>query len=144
MEWAMIEKGIPETLVTATMSLYKGAKTKVKVGTLLSEGFEANIGVHQVSVLSPLLFAIVVDVVMNEIKQRMLQEILYTDDIVLIAESMAELRSERCSLHAVALLDPIWIDKWHQHSLPTGKWAQLPFFGLAGHWNPQSGWHYSY
>ena len=25
-----------------------------------------------------------------------------------------EKRSERCSLHAVALLDPIWIDKWHQ------------------------------
>ena len=52
--------------------------------------------------------------------------------------------SEKCSLHAVALLDPIWIDKLHQLSLPTGKWAQLPFFGPAGHWNPQSGWHYSY
>ena len=38
-------------------------------------------------------------------------------------------RSEGCSLHAVALLDSIWIDKWHQFSLPTGKWAQLPFLG---------------
>ena len=47
-----------------------------------------------------------------------------------------------CSLHAVALLDSIWIDKWHQLSLPTGKWAQLPFFGPASHWNPQSGWHF--
>ena len=43
-----------------------------------------------------------------------------------------------------ALLDSIWIDKWHQLSLPTGKWAQLPFFWPASHWNPQSGWHYSY
>ena len=53
-------------------------------------------------------------------------------------------RSEGCSLHAVALLDSIWIDKWHQLSLPTGKWAQLPFFGPDSHWNPQSGWHYLY
>ena len=53
-------------------------------------------------------------------------------------------RSEGCSLHMVALLDSIWIDKLHRLSLPTGKWAQLPFFGPASHWNPQSGWHYSY
>ena len=52
--------------------------------------------------------------------------------------------SEGCSLHVVALLDSIWIDKLHRLSLPTGKWAQLPFFGPASHWNPQSGWHYSY
>ena len=39
--------------------------------------------------------------------------------------------SEGCCLHAVALLDSIWIGKWHQLSLPTGKWAQLPFFGAS-------------
>ena len=27
------------------------------------------------------------------------------------------IRSGRCSLHAVALLHPIWIDKWHQQSV---------------------------
>ena len=32
-----------------------------------------------------------IDVVMNEIKEGTLQEILYADDIVLIAEIMAEL-----------------------------------------------------
>ena len=35
-------------------------------------------------------------------------------------------RSEGCSLHVVALLDSIWIDKLHRLSLPTGKWAQHP------------------
>ena len=34
--------------------------------------------------------AIVVDVVTNKIKEGMLQEIMYADDIVLTAESMAE------------------------------------------------------
>ena len=52
--------------------------------------------------------------------------------------------SERCSLHAVALLDPIWIDKWHQLFPAHWKMGPSPVFGPAGHWNPQSGWHYSY
>ena len=88
-ESAMRKKGIPEALVVSVMSLCKGARTKVKVGTHFSEEFEVNAGVHQASVLSPLLFAIVVDVVTNKIKEGMLQEILYADDIVFIAESMA-------------------------------------------------------
>ena len=46
--------------------------------------FEINVGVDQGSVLSPPLFAIVIDVGRNKIKEGTLQEILYTDDIVLI------------------------------------------------------------
>ena len=51
-KWAMRKKGSPEALVRAVMGLCKGAKTKVKVGTHLSEEFEVNVGVHQGSVLS--------------------------------------------------------------------------------------------
>ena len=92
-EWAMRKKGIPVALVTAVMSLYNGSNIKVKVGTHLSDEFEVDVGVHQGTVLSPLfLFAIVVDAVTNELIEGMLQEILYADDIVLMAESMAELQ----------------------------------------------------
>ena len=68
-EWAMRKKGIPETLVRAVISLYKGARIKMKVGTHLSGEFEVNVGVHQGYILSPLLFAIVADVVTNNIKE---------------------------------------------------------------------------
>ena len=61
---AMRKKGILEALVTAVMSLCRSARTKVKV-------FEVGVRVHLGSVLSPLLFAIVVDVVANEIKEGM-------------------------------------------------------------------------
>ena len=46
-EWAMRKKGIPEALVTAVISLHKGARTRVKVGTHLSEECEVKVGVHQ-------------------------------------------------------------------------------------------------
>ena len=56
--------------------------------------------------------------------------IYHTVDLLMLL-MMNTVWSEGCSLHAVALLDSTWIDKWHQLSLPTGKWAQLPFFGAS-------------
>ena len=35
-EWTMRKKGIPDVLVRAVMSLYEGAKTRVRVGLELS------------------------------------------------------------------------------------------------------------
>ena len=46
-EWAMRKKCIPEALVRAVMSLHKGARAKVKVGTRFSEVIEVSVGVHQ-------------------------------------------------------------------------------------------------
>ena len=58
----MRKRGIPvEVMVTAVVSLYEGAKTRVRFGLELSEEFEMKVGVHQGSVLPPLVFAIVVD-----------------------------------------------------------------------------------
>ena len=45
------------------MSLYDGAKTRVRVGSAYSEEFKVKVDVHQGSVLLLLLFAIVVDVI---------------------------------------------------------------------------------
>ena len=39
----------------AVLSLYVGAKIRVRVGLELSEEFEVKVGVHQGSVLSPLV-----------------------------------------------------------------------------------------
>ena len=65
----------------------------MKVGTHLFEGFEVNAGVHEGIVLLPLMSAIVIDVVTNEIKDGMSQEILHSDDLDLIAKINAELQN---------------------------------------------------
>ena len=82
MEWALIKKGLPEVLVQAAMTLYEGSRTKIRSGA--SEEFGVWVGVHQGSVLSPLIFAIVVDVVTEHLREKLLNEILYTDDLVLM------------------------------------------------------------
>ena len=91
-EWAIRKKGLAEVLVQAVMSLYEGSRTKVRVGSGTSEEFGVSIGVHQGSVLSLLIFAIVVDVVTEHAREGLLNEILYEDDLVLISESMDDLR----------------------------------------------------
>ena len=54
---------MPQYLVRSVMSLHEGAKTRVRVDSELSDKFEVKVGMHQGSVLSPFLFAAVVDVV---------------------------------------------------------------------------------
>ena len=92
MEWAMRKKGLPEILVKAVMSVYEGAETKVRVGLGLTEEFSVKVGVHQGSVLSPLLFAMVIDEVTENAKKGWIKQILYADDLVLMRETMEELR----------------------------------------------------
>ena len=64
------------------MSLYPGAKTKVRVESELSEEFVAQVGVHQESVLSPLLFAIAGNIISENAREELMNEILYADDLV--------------------------------------------------------------
>ena len=52
MEWAMRKKKVLEVMVKAVMSLYDGAKTKVKLGSGLFDEFSVNVGVHQGSVIN--------------------------------------------------------------------------------------------
>ena len=79
-------------MVRAVMSLYDGAKTRIRVGSAYSEEFEVKVGVHQGSVLSPLLFAIVVDVITENARRDVVNELLYADDLVLKSETTTNLK----------------------------------------------------
>ena len=59
LEWTVGKKEIQKVLATSVMSLYEGAKTRVGVDS----EFEVKVWMHQGSVLSPFLFAVMVDVV---------------------------------------------------------------------------------
>ena len=88
LEWAMSNKGIPEVLVRSVMSLYERTKTRVRVDSELSDEFEVKVGMHQGSVLSPFLFALVVDIVTEFARDGALSELLYADDLVQMSETI--------------------------------------------------------
>ena len=70
------------------MSLYEGAKTRVRVDSELSEEFVVKMAMHQGSVLSHFLFAVVIDVVSEIAREGALSELLYADDLVLMSETI--------------------------------------------------------
>ena len=91
MERAMRKKGLSEVMVRAVMSLYDGAKTRVRMGSAYSGEFEVKVGKHQGSVLLQLLVAIVVDVITENARRSVVNEILHADDLVFMSETMERL-----------------------------------------------------
>jgi len=89
--WAIHKLGVEEWLVLAVMSMYTGAQTVVTTGYGNSNCFEVNIGMHQSSALSPLLFVTVVEALSREFRVVLRWELLYADDLVVIAETEDDL-----------------------------------------------------
>ena len=89
--WAMRKLGIDEWLVRLVQSMYKDVRSRVRVGDGYSEKFGVGVGVHQGSVLSPLLFIIVLEALSREFCTGCPWELLYADDLMISAGSMEEL-----------------------------------------------------
>ena len=92
LEWAMRKKCIPEALVRSVMSLYEGAKTRVRVDSELSGEFDVKVGIHQGSVQSPISSALVIYVSTEFAREGALSESLYVNDLVLMSETIERLR----------------------------------------------------
>jgi len=56
-----------------------------------SSSFEVKVGIHQGSALSPLLFVIVMGAISREFRVALPWELLYADDLVVIAETEVDL-----------------------------------------------------
>ena len=70
--------------------MYANAQSQVRVGKGFSKEFEVKVGVHQGSVLTPLLFIIVLEPLSREFRAGVPWEDLYADDRVIIADSLEE------------------------------------------------------
>jgi len=89
--WALRELGVDEWLVNAIMATYTGVTTAVRLNGMESTDFEVKVGVHQGSVLSPLLFIVVLEALSRTFRVGLPWELLYADDLVLIAETEEKL-----------------------------------------------------
>ena len=83
--------GVQEWLVKLVQEMYANARSQVRVGDEYCEMFDVQVGVHQGSVLSPLLFIIVLEALSRNFRSGCPYELLYADDLAIIASSKEEL-----------------------------------------------------
>ena len=88
--WTLRKLGVEEWIVRLVQGMYANARSHVRVGEGYSEKFEVKVGVHQGSVLSPLVFIIVLEALSREFHSGVPWEDLCVDDPVIIAESLEE------------------------------------------------------
>ena len=65
--WALRKAGVDEWLVMAVMAMYEGAQTVVRTTEGDSKAFNVKVGLHQGSILSRLLFVIVMEMISREL-----------------------------------------------------------------------------
>ena len=99
--------GVGGKLLRAVKSLYEGSRACVRVGNELSDWFTVRVGLRQGCVMSPWLFNLYIDGVVREVNARVhgrrlklvdgndnereLNQLLFADDTVVVAESERKL-----------------------------------------------------
>ena len=92
--WALRKVGVEEWLINTIMCMYDNCKSAVSVNGTVGEPFGVKVGVHQGSVLSPLLFIIVMEALSREFRTSLPWELLYADDLVLMSDSIEGLEKK--------------------------------------------------
>lgn len=80
---------VEEWLVTVIRTMFEGVTTAVKKKDGDSNGFGLKVGVHQGSVLSPLLFITVMEALSSEFRVGFGWELFYADDFDFMLQDMS-------------------------------------------------------
>ena len=88
--WALRRKGVMEREIKAMKEMYMNIRACVKVESMRSKSFDVKVGVHQESIPSALLLAVVI----NEIRKGVVKELLYANDLVLLGDDWEEVESQ--------------------------------------------------
>ena len=103
--WKILKKvGIPEHFTSLLRNLYVGQEATVRTGHGKTDWFQIKEGVHQACILSPCLFNLYAEYIMQnarldeaqagiKISRRNISNLRYTDDTILMAKSEEELKS---------------------------------------------------
>lgn len=90
-KWAMRKLGVDERLIRAAMAMYRKSKGVIRINSTVKDRFGVKVRVNQGSILSYLLFIIVPEVLSRECISSISWEMLYANDLVIIADNLEEL-----------------------------------------------------
>ncbi|GFR65673.1 RNA-directed DNA polymerase (Reverse transcriptase) domain containing protein [Elysia marginata] len=90
--WSLSKRKVPEKLIRLVKATYKKATTVVRTAHGKTGQFEIEVGLHQGSGLSPFLFTTVLDTISEECRNGLPWELLFADDLAIIADSEEELQ----------------------------------------------------
>ncbi|KAK3544202.1 hypothetical protein QTP86_008342 [Hemibagrus guttatus] len=85
--YCMRKSGVAEKYVRVVQDMYERSRTVVRCAVGQTEEFNVEVGLHQGSALSPFLFAIVMDQLLEEVRQESPWTMMFADDIVICSES---------------------------------------------------------
>ena len=88
--WALRSLGVEEWAVPFIQGMYTDVKSRVRVNGQYSKKFGVGVGVHQGSVLSPLLFILVLEALSRQFRTDVPWELLYADDLAVMVDSLEE------------------------------------------------------
>ena len=82
--WYLLRrKVVPEAYINIIRDMYTVCKTSVMTSAGKTKGMEIEVGLHQGSAISPLLFMIIIDVIKEENEKGTPWPMLFADDLVL-------------------------------------------------------------
>ncbi|KAK3550946.1 hypothetical protein QTP70_010631 [Hemibagrus guttatus] len=85
--YCMRKSGVAEKYVRVVQDMYERSRTVVRCAVGQTEEFKVEVGLHQGSALSPILFAIVMDQLSEEVRQESPWTMMFEDGIVICSES---------------------------------------------------------
>ena len=90
--WEMRKLRTDEWIIQIVKSMYDNAHSKVRITNSYSNPINVSVRVNQESELSPLLFTIVMEALSRKFRIGCPWELLYADDLVIVAQSLGELK----------------------------------------------------
>ncbi|VDP01202.1 unnamed protein product [Heligmosomoides polygyrus] len=74
--------------------MYDGSKAAVRALHGMTKKMDTTVGVHRGSALSPFLFVLTLDCIVNHLEECPLRTIHYADDIALVADNREEMEEK--------------------------------------------------